>query len=288
MDYVPPRHSPVSLAARIFLFLAVLPLVAMVAFAATGLGVVLLDPACPVALRGTPLCDVPPAGEVPGLLSQDVKALADEIQPSVVMVAAAQGGLFDRTTSVGSGVIIRQDGLVLTANHVIQGSGSGRPKVVVTLSTGDRLDARLIGREPASDTALLKIDAEGLQPAYLLSDLDQVSRGDPVVAVGSRSLLSQPVLGGSVVTLRSRVIIPEIPGLHHLMETTVPLVQGTSGSPLVASSGVVVGLNVAGMFDPETGERYGGLAVPSDTLLEVVDRLLAHAGGGVSAEAVAF
>jgi S1-C subfamily serine protease len=287
MEFLPPRQSSVSFATRLILFLAVLPLVALVALGASGLAVVLLDDACPTVLRGTPLCDIPPVGEAPGLLSGDVRALADGIQPSVVMVAASDGGFFERTTSVGTGLIIRQDGLVLTANHVIKGAETDRPRLSVTLSNGDRLEARLIGHDAEADTALLKIEAEGLQPAYLQTDLDQVSRGDPVVAVGSPSLLSQPVLSGTVVTLRSRVIIPEIPRLHHLMETTVPLVQGTSGSPLVSSSGAVVGLNVAGMFDPDTGERYGGLAVPSDTLIQVVDRLLAHAGGLVSAGAEA-
>lgn len=272
------HRTSASLLARVAFFFVLLPLVALLAVGATGLATVFLDTACPVALQGTPLCDVPSGGAVPGLLSADARDVAEGIQASVVTVSAASGGLLERTASVGTGLIITGDGLVATANHVIATGGSEPPRVTVTLSSGDRLDARVVGRDPSADVALLQVDAQGLQAASLVSDMTDVSRGDPVVAVGSGSILAQPVLEGSVVSLRSRVVIPEMPGLHRLIETTVALVQGTSGSPLVAASGQVVGLNVAGMYDPDTGERYGGLAVPSDTVLDAVDRLVGGAG----------
>lgn len=274
---------------HVVFFLLIVPLTALLIAGSVVVGSLAIGNGCEGILATAVVCDVPPAGQAPGLTASspapglttsEVQALADRLRPSIVTVShlLADNGL-DRQEAVGTGVVLRSDGLILTANHVIRG---GRPgsDITVTLSSGRRLDARVVGVDRSADVALLHVQEKDLPAASFAGEQETVARGDAVIAVGSRDVLSQPVIAGSVMKLQADVIIPEIPGMGALLETTVPLVPGTSGSPLIDARGRVVGLNIAGLIDPDTGESYGGLSVPATKVLAVSRRLLSRADAG--------
>lgn len=266
---------------QVVFFLVIVPLTVLVILGTVVVGSLAKGTGCEGILVSAVVCDVPPAGQAPGLTTSEVQGLADRLRPSIVTVShVLSDNGFDRKEAVGTGVVLRSDGLILTANHVIAG---GRPGagITVTLFSGRRLDARVVGTDRRSDVALLRVEASDLPAATFAGGMDAVSRGDPVVAVGTGSVLAHPVIAGSVMNLQARVVIPEIPGMGPLLETTVPLVAGTSGSPLIDAQGRVVGLNVAGLMDPQTGESYGGLSVPATTVLAVTERLLSQANAGI-------
>lgn len=270
------------------------PLVAMLIAGVVVVGSLAIGTGCDGILVTAVVCDVSPQGQspavttadaAPGLTAGEVQALADRLRPSIVTVThvLSDNGR-GRQEAVGTGMVLRSDGLILTANHVIRG---GRPgsDITVTLASGLRLDARVVGTDRASDVALLRIKENGLPAASFADGQETVARGDAVIAVGSQDVLSHPVIAGSVMRLQAKVIIPEIPGMGAVLETTVPLVPGTSGSPLIDVQGRVVGLNIAGLIDPDTGESYGGLSVPATKVLDVSRRLLERADAGTVASA---
>ena len=274
---------------QVIFFLLVVPVTALLIVGTVVAGSLTIGSGCDGLLATAVVCDAAPAGPAagaatvdlaPGLTASQVQALADRLDPSIVTVThvLSDNGR-GRQEAVGSGMVLRSDGLILTANHVIRG---GRPgsDITVTLASGRRLSALVVGTDPASDVALLRVRQQGLPAASFAAGRDPVARGDAVIAVGSPDVLSRPVLAGSVMKLRARVVIPEIPGMGAVLETTVPLVPGTSGSPLIDAQGRVVGLNIAGLIDPDTGESYGGLSVPATKVLAVSRQLLARADAG--------
>ncbi|MFO8026483.1 MAG: trypsin-like peptidase domain-containing protein [Opitutales bacterium] len=172
---------------------------------------------------------------------------------------------FERRYSegVGSGVLISDEGYILTNNHVVTGRG-GDPadEILVELSDGREFAAELVGRDPASDLAVLKIEAEDL-PFLTMADSDQLEVGDIVFAVGNPMGVGLTVTQGIVsATRRSNLSILGESGYESFIQTDAPINPGNSGGALVDASGRLVGINTAILS--RTGGNIGlGFAIPS-------------------------
>jgi len=139
--------------------------------------------------------------------------------------------------SLGSGFIVNADGYVVTNNHVVDGA----TEIKVTLADGRELAAKVLGRDPKTDLALLKIDATGL-PLIALGDSTQLQVGEPVMAIGNPFGLEQTVTTG-IVSATGRVI-GEGP-YDDFIQTDASINPGNSGGPLINSKGQAVGINTA-------------------------------------------
>jgi putative serine protease PepD len=203
--------------------------------------------------------------------SVEVGAIAREVKPSVVDVTAVLSSSRTKILeSLGTGVIYSSDGLIVTNNHVLTGDGEGLAReVYVRFASGKRVSATIVGRDPADDLALIRVRAKGLKPAHFDASSASQQPGTPVVALGNDRVLSQPVLSGDVLRLASGI---EVGGLSsgQVLETSVPLVHGASGGPLVDAAGNVIGIDYAEI----SGEK-AGLAIPASTVLQV-SRALAN------------
>ena len=176
--------------------------------------------------------------------------------------------------SLGSGVIVSADGLVLTNNHVVAGE-SGRislsqlPAVSVTLGDNREVEARIVGVDPATDLALLKIDA-GRLPTIPWGDSDQLKVAEWVLAIGNPFQLDQTVTLGIVSALgRTNV---GISAYEDFIQTDAAINPGNSGGALVNTRGELVGINTA-IFSQSGGYQGVGFAVPSNLARRIVDDL---------------
>ena len=176
--------------------------------------------------------------------TMDIRAVLRKVEPSVVAIETGtvnqNGGLFGR--GAGTGVIISEDGLVLTNNHVIEQADS----IKVKLFDGRELNADLVGSSPADDVALIKIrDVSGLTAAELGSSAD-LQVGDPVVAIGNAlDLEGTPTVTQGIVSALNRSIDAGTESLSNLIQTDAAINPGNSGGPLVNASGQVVGIDTA-------------------------------------------
>ncbi len=168
----------------------------------------------------------------------------------------------------GSGFIISPDGLVVTNNHVVKGATS----VSVTLDDGTNLPAKVIGRDPKTDLALLRIKPTGKLSFIQLGESDDVQPGQWVIAVGNPFGLGGTVTAG-IVSARGRDI-GEGP-YDSFLQIDAPINRGNSGGPLFTQDGKVVGVNTA-ILSPSGGSIGIGFAIPSDVVRSVVSQLQAH------------
>lgn len=173
--------------------------------------------------------------------------------------------------SLGSGVIVdAKKGLVLTNNHVIKGAD----EITVSLNDGRSFQAELIGTDPATDVAVIKIPAENLT-ALPLADSDSLRVGDFVVAIGNPFGLGQTVTSGIVSALGRSGL--GIEGYENFIQTDASINPGNSGGALVNLRGELVGINTA-IFSPS--QRAGnvgiGFAIPSNLVKQISDQLLEH------------
>src|SRR3989441_4411394 len=154
-------------------------------------------------------------------------------------------------TVVGSGVVIERDGQVLTNAHVVDGAAS----LSVTLDSGSRASARLVGMDTVTDLALLRIESSSPIPAARLGDSGALRVGDEVVAIGNPIGLEQTMTRGIVSGLNRL-----LPGISDepMIQTDAPINPGNSGGPLVDRCGVVVGINTLISEDAQSI----GFAVP--------------------------
>jgi S1-C subfamily serine protease len=148
-----------------------------------------------------------------------------------------------RRVSSGSGFIITPDGYILTNNHVVEGA----TKIQVTLDTGDKYEADVIGTDPAIDLGLIKIDPKGKRlPTLPLGDSDSLKVGQWVMAIGNPFALERTVTVGVVSGKRRQVGIGTTdPGLANFIQTDAAINFGNSGGPLIDGQGRVVGINTA-------------------------------------------
>ena len=175
-----------------------------------------------------------------------------------------------RPQSLGSGVVIDADkGYVITNHHVI-----GRAdEITVTLRDGRELRAELVGSDPASDVAILKVPADDLK-AIPLADSDDLNVGDFVVAIGNPFGLGQTVTSGIVSALGRSGL--GIEGYEDFIQTDASINPGNSGGALVTLRGELVGMNTA-IISPGGGGNVGiGFAIPVNMVRQVMDQLVEH------------
>ncbi|MDH7482228.1 MAG: trypsin-like peptidase domain-containing protein [Armatimonadota bacterium] len=169
----------------------------------------------------------------------------------------------------GSGVIIRKDGYILTNNHVVEGAN----KIVVRLADGRRFKGRIIGRDPRSDLAVIKIDANNL-PVAVLGDSDNLRVGDWAIAIGNPLGFSNTVTVGVIsATKRTDFPLPNGSVLEEVIQTDAAINQGNSGGALANINGEVIGINTAILS--ETGGNIGlGFAIPINNAKTIVAQLI--------------
>jgi len=178
----------------------------------------------------------------------------------------------------GTGVVYQTSGsyaYIVTNNHVIEGNnGKASKRIRVTLPSGSRVTATLIGRDPACDLAVLRVKSKRVTAATFRTDLSDLQEDDFVVAIGKSKQLKKPVVSGNIIGLFEDIEYPDpkLTGIHEVIESTAPLVSGFSGGPLLDYKGQVVGINMAKFLDDP-----GGISLPADFVVEVVERLLADA-----------
>lgn len=267
----PPRTS------RIVALVATAALVAGAAGGVVG-ATVAQDPAARTAADGV-------AATRTSVVDGTVRAVAARVLPSVVSIevrAEGRGGS-------GSGVVLDDEGRILTNNHVVEPGVGGTVSVV--FEDGQRVDAEIVGRDPVTDLAVLDVDGvEDLQPIEAGRSRD-VRVGDSVVAVGSPLGLSGTVTTGIVSALGRTVrTSPEAP-LLGAIQTDAAINPGNSGGALVDAQGRLIGINTA--ISSTTGGSIGlGFAIPADEARSVADELIrtgtaTHPSLGVAATTVA-
>ncbi|MDO8825801.1 DegQ family serine endoprotease [Methylophaga sp.] len=172
--------------------------------------------------------------------------------------------------SLGSGVIVNaKEGLVLTNNHVIQRAD----EITVSLHDGRSFQAEVVGSDPATDVAVIRIPPENLT-ALPLADSDSLRVGDFVVAIGNPFGLGQTVTSGIVSALGRSGLGLE--GYENFIQTDASINPGNSGGALVNLRGELVGINTA-IFSPgQTGNIGIGFAIPSNLVKQITDQLLEH------------
>ncbi len=170
-----------------------------------------------------------------------------------------------RATSLGSGFIISTDGLVVTNNHVIDGAD----EITVTLSDDTQHSAELVGRDPKTDLALLRIDADRVLPAVPFGDSTKSRVGDWVVAIGNPFGLGGTVTAG-IISARQRDINQG--PYDSFIQTDASINRGNSGGPMFNMDGEVIGVNTA-IFSPTGGSVGVGFSVPSSIVSRVISQL---------------
>jgi serine protease Do len=186
------------------------------------------------------------------------------------LLAGANGspGTDDRASGMlGSGFVIRSNGLIVTNRHVITDARSVR----VRLSDGRELPAKIIGADAITDIALLKVSSGNL-PALRLGSSQAVSVGDAVIAIGNPFGLGQSVSAG-IISARARTL--EDDPYIDFLQTDAAINRGNSGGPLLSVDGTVIGVTSA-IFSPSGGSVGLGFAIPAETVTGVVGELEAH------------
>lgn len=172
-------------------------------------------------------------------------------------------------SGLGSGVIISSDGYIVTNNHVVDGADT----LLVALSDGRELTAKVVGRDPQTDVAVVKVDAKDL-PAITLADSDTVEVGDRVLAIGNPFGIGETVTSGIVSAKGRRVgILADVEGYENFIQTDAAINPGNSGGALVDVQGRLVGMNSA-ILSRSGGFQGVGFAVPANMVSHVADSLV--------------
>ena len=201
------------------------------------------------------------AGVGPSIVQVNVEA----IQETPFGAQEAPGGL-------GSGVVYREDGYIVTNNHVVQ-DASG---VNIAFADGSVERGEVVGNDPATDLAVVKVERGDLPAARFRENAD-LTPGQLAVAIGSPSGFQSTVTAG-VISGINRSLPPELTGgdtsLVDLIQTDAAISPGNSGGGLADRAGEIVGINVAYLPPAQTGAENIGFAIPSDTAISVADQLI--------------
>jgi S1-C subfamily serine protease len=177
-------------------------------------------------------------------------------------------------TATGSGFLIDTDGHIVTNAHVVEGAD----RIEVKLGASDKeYTAEVVGTDPATDVALIKIDApSGELHPLALGDSSKIEVGDPVVAIGNPFGLDRTVTSGIVSALQRQIEAPNGFSISHVIQTDAAINPGNSGGPLINDEGQVIGINSQIQNTGNDGNVGIGFAVPINTAREVVRQLEEH------------
>jgi S1-C subfamily serine protease len=222
---------------------------------------------------------IPPDDQaLPDAYSRAVIDVVDNVGPAVVRLSVKPAGAPDgahhgTNGGTGSGVIVAPDGLILTNSHVAgRGPGGSAARIEVTTADGQELRARLVGDDPDTDLALIRVDEPVTLLAAPLGDSKRLKRGQLVIAIGNplgfESTVTTGVVSALGRSLRSRTgrLIDDV------IQTDAALNPGNSGGPLVSSRGEVVGINTAVIM----GAQGICFAVAANTASFVLGELVRH------------
>lgn len=182
-------------------------------------------------------------------------------------------------TATGSGFVINSDGTILTNYHVVENA----VKVTVSFEHGKTVEAKVVGKDPSNDLAVLRIPTEGLTMHVLtLGDSSKAEVGDPVLAIGNPFGLDRTLTTGVISALQREITAPNGFTINNVLQTDAPINPGNSGGPLLNEAGEVIGIN----SQIETGGSGGGsvgigFAVPINTAKSELSQL--EKGGTVRA-----
>src|SRR5689334_23026926 len=234
-------------------------------------------PAPPAAPPPSPVAEPrtgQPADSAGAALMVSYRSAVERAAPSVLTVHSARtaargpfgvGGRSILSQGLGSGVVIDSDGDVLTNNHVVEGAN----ELAVALPDGTLRRTRLVGVDPDSDLALLKIDATGLHP-IAIGDVKSIAVGDVVLAVGNPLGVGQTVTQGIVSALGRKGI--GINPIENFIQTDAAINPGNSGGALIDTGGRLVGINSA-ILSRGGGSEGIGFAIPVDLAQRVIASL---------------
>ena len=244
----------------------------------------------PLALPAPTLIQaVPAALAASGSTTASFAGAAAQAAPAVVSVMATKRGRTDphanvpgfeeffgnnaqrRQLGLGSGVIVSPEGYLLTNHHVIEGA----TEIEVMLTDGRSTTAKVVGSDPETDIAVLKIDLPGALPVMRLGDVRALRVGDAVLAIGNPFNVGQTVTAGIVSALDRTGAGSQF---QNFIQTDAAINPGNSGGALVDAAGALVGINTA-IFSRSGGSMGIGFAVPVDTARSVMEQLIA--GGEV-------
>ncbi len=226
------------------------------------------------------------AASAPALVAAGFAQAARRATPAVVSIVATkmtkrrqgaedphfrfffgeEGSAQQHQTGLGSGVIVSPEGYLLTNNHVIDGAD----EIEVQLADGRQARARLIGTDPETDVAVLKIELEKL-PVIAFGEVQSLQVGDAVLAIGNPFNVGQTVTSGIVSALgRNRLGLSTF---ENFIQTDAAINPGNSGGALVDAQGSLVGINTA-IFSRSGGSMGIGFAIPVDTARQVMESLV--------------
>lgn len=248
------------------------------------------DAGAPPASDNGPTLNVP-ADDLPGITLQDKPQSAGEslpggklsseeiiekVSPSVVAITTYVNYQNYQAEGMGSGIIIREDGYIVTNAHVVEGAKG----ITVQLGDGTSYEGRLVGSDSKTDLAVVKVDAENL-PAATFGNSDQVKMGEKVLAIGNPQSMdfAGSVTQGIVSGLNRQITAggqngTTVTHYTNLIQTDAAINPGNSGGALVNEYGQVIGINSAKVI--ATGAEGMGFAIPSNEVKPIVDDLIAY------------
>src|SRR4051794_25240887 len=215
-------------------------------------------------------------GKTAGEVYRESKDAVAFIRARTEGSALSPFGGSSRGTATGTGFVVDPKGLIVTNQHVVDHARS----VQVKVGDGERVSARIVGADPSSDLALLKVDTNGRSlPSLELGDSGNVQVGDATYAIGNPYGLDRTLTTGVVSALRRTIQAPNGFAIPGALQTDAALNPGNSGGPLLDASGQVIGVNSqiessgSGSSGNTGGNTGVGFAVPSDTVTRVVKQL---------------
>jgi len=245
-----------------------------VAVALAALALVACALAIVVLALGLTGCFESPAVKEPVLPTGNSRAPAEALLPSVVDVRAWGGDIEEGRVTIGTGVVVKEGGFIVTNDHVLTGNGDGlAAEIEVVVDGGDRLEALLVGRDPAMDLALLQVERGDLPVAKFYRRDARI--GQAVLAIGAPRTLDDGFAAGRVTSVKDDVRVPGRSAISALLETDAPLLPGYSGGPVADRKGRVLGISIGTTMGDEQADR--AFAIPSADVLRTVRRLMKYA-----------